>query len=400
MITRYVRLGIRFAVCGLTMMVLSGCWDNNELTDWGFVQAVAIDQAEHGGYRVTAQIYRPGSSESRNNKATKGISYLTFSSEATTISQASAHISEKLGRKLQWSHMRALLIGERTARRNNIGEILDFFSRSQGPRGAVTVMTTEGEAGRFLLVDPLIENTIGQQMKTVEEMSNALTGTASRLSLLDLSIQAQSPGSVTLLPHLQLLNQEHLVLTIDSMDMLRFPSGKIDEGFVPAQMADNILMIRNELKEGLATVPCQDENEKEPEPKGDSFWINKAKSKLHVSALEGKPFIAIHLEIDGKVGEMSCSSVLTKEEHRRFIGRVEQTIWKETMKAVEKVQQLKADVLLAGQQLQRKSPGLWKRWSDDWDELFSQAKVSLTVKVRLGDTGMNAGSPIAVPSGR
>ncbi|NOU69246.1 Ger(x)C family spore germination protein [Paenibacillus sp. LMG 31461] len=398
MTKRCVRLEILLFIYGFVVILLGGCWDKNELTQWGFVQAVAIDQTDKGGYRVTTQIYRPGSSESRNNKATKGISYLTISSEDSTISKAAAHISGKLGRKLQWSHMRALLISEKMAENRNMGDILDFFSRSQGPRGAVAVMTTEGEAGRFLLVDPLIENTIGQQMKTVEGMSNALTGMASKVSLLDLGILAQSPRSVTLLPHLRLLRQEHSLFMIDGMNLLRFPSGKIDQGFIPAEIADSILMIRDEFKEGLATIPCESKNGELHGPSGgDSYWIYKEQTTLHVSSVEERPFIEIHLEVDGKVGEMSCSSILTKDEHRLFITRIEQTIKKDTMEAVQKVQKMKADVLLVGQQLERRSPRLWKRWSEGWDERFSQAKVSVTVRARLTDTGMNEGSPIGAP---
>ncbi|OAS14881.1 Ger(x)C family spore germination protein [Paenibacillus oryzisoli] len=398
MMKRYVRLGIQLLLYGFVVTLLGGCWDKNELTQWGFVQAVAIDQTDKGGYLVTTQIYRPGSSESRNNKATKGISYLTISSEASTISLAAAHISGKLGRKLQWSHMRALLISEKMAANRNMGEILDFFSRSQGPRGAVAVMTTEGEAGRFLLVDPVIENTIGQQMKTVEAMSNALTGMASKVSLLDLNILAQSPRSLTLLPHLRLLRQEHSLFIIDGMNILRFPTGTIDQGFISAEIADSILMIRGEFKEGLVTIPCESTTAKLHAPSGgDSYWISKLQSSLHVSSMEDRPFIEIHLEVDGKVGEMSCSSILTKEDHQLFINRIEQTIHKDTIEAIQKVQKMKADVMLVGQKIKRRSPRLWKKWSEGWDERFSQAKVSVTVRARLTDTGMNAGSPMAVP---
>ncbi|MGG1516352.1 Ger(x)C family spore germination protein [Paenibacillus oryzisoli] len=393
-----VHRGVLLAMCGVALLLLGGCWDKNELTGWGFVQAVAIDETEQGEFRVTTQIYRPGSSESRNNRAVKGVSYLTFSSDAMTISDAAAHISGKLGRRLQWSHMRALLISESMARKRNIGEVLDFFSRSRGPRGAVTVLTTDGKADRFLVVDPLIENTIGQQVKTVEGMSNYVTGMAAKVSLLDLNIFAQSPASVTMLPHLRLLHQVHPILLIDGMNVLRFPSGTIDDGLIPAEIADSILMIRNEFKEGLASIPCEADGQSEQAPKmADSYRIYKSNSSIRVSAAGSKPHIGIHLEVDGKVGEMSCSSVLTKEEHARFISRVEQTIQKETMEAVRQVQGMKADVLLVGQHLQRKNPRLWKQWKGEWDELFSQAEVSVTVRARLTDTGMNAGSPMARP---
>ncbi|THF79055.1 Ger(x)C family spore germination protein [Cohnella fermenti] len=376
------------------LTLLTGCWDKNELTAWGFVQAVAIDLTESGGFRVTTQIYRPGASESRSDTSSSGKSFVTLTSEASTISQAAGQIAAQLGRNLQWSHMRALLLGEEAALNRNIGEILDFFSRSQGLRGSAFVMTTEGLANRYLLINPLIENTIGQQLKTVERLSSLQAGASTALSLINLEILAQSPGSVTLLPRLKLLKQQsQQAAIIDGMNVLRLPPGKIDSGLVPIKFVDNIMMIRGEYKRGLITLPCPSDGEAGGEA-ADLFKVGNAKSRLRVVSSGGLPNIKIHLSLQGGVGELVCSSVLTKAEHDRFVKRLEEKVTSDTLEALEYIQKRKADVLFAGLRVERWNPRLWKQWRSDWPELFSKAKVSVSVKIDLTTTGMDAGSPL------
>ncbi|MFC5703369.1 Ger(x)C family spore germination protein [Cohnella faecalis] len=385
----------------LISLLLAGCWDKNELTDWGFVQAVAIDRSESGRIKVMAQIYRPGSSESRSGMATKGGSYLSLTEEAATMSEASLKLAAELGRRLQWSHMRALLVGEQVIRTRNIGELLDFFSRSQGPRGSVNVMTTQGEASRYLLIKPLIENTIGQQLRTAESIASTQAGISTTITLLDLNILSQTPGSIALLPHIRLSKDEHEVVTIDSLAILRFPEGTIDASLVPMQFAPYLLMIRGEYRRGQLSIPCEKEEGKGSSgvTKEDSYWVYASKSRLKVTQRGGRPLIRIHLDLDGKMGEMTCSDIQTVDGNAHFLKRVAEEIERGAKDAVDFVQEKKADVLLAGQYLERRNPRLWRSWSGDWAEQFSYAKVIVTVSARITDTGMNAGNPFTAVSG-
>lgn len=41
------------------LLLLLGCWDKAELTEFGYVQAVAIDRAERGRIELTPLFYDP-----------------------------------------------------------------------------------------------------------------------------------------------------------------------------------------------------------------------------------------------------------------------------------------------------------------------------------------------------
>ncbi|MEI7027050.1 Ger(x)C family spore germination protein [Paenibacillus sp. y28] len=188
-------------------ILLPGCWSSHELTRWGFVQAAAIDLGKNGQLQLTVQIYRAGSSKggaggggSPAQQTKSGPSFINIQTSSSTVHGATRDAVLQLGRRLQWSHMRMLLLGEDIARSQNIPQILDYFSRNNEPRGTVSLLITEGEAQQYLNLRPLIEGTMGQQLKTIEQNSFRYSGKTMEVSLTDVGIQAADDTPVYTIP--------------------------------------------------------------------------------------------------------------------------------------------------------------------------------------------------------
>lgn len=376
--------------------LLAGCWDKNELTNWGYVQAAAIDRAPDGRIRLTTQIYKPGSPEAQTAGAAKSGSFLNLTNVSDTVSEAAAQISGRLGRNLQWSHMRALLLSEDFARNRSIGDVLDFFSRSQGPRGATSVFIATGEAGSFLEIKPLIESTIGQQLKTVEQTTGSQLGTANRLTLLDLSIMAETPSpTADLIPRIGLSNGKPILALINGLSVLRFPEGTISDP-IPLSLAPYVLMLRGQFKGGIIQMPCRGQNG-EPNGKSDAFLVTSARSRTSVSSRKGEPAIRILLKMKGKASEFNCSRTTSEQENRVFLNRLRQEVKTGLEESMALIRARKADVIHAGEYAQRRHPRLWKSWSEDWAEAFSRSGFEADIRIMMTDTGMDAGEPFVVP---
>lgn len=376
--------------------LLAGCWDKNELTNWGYVQAAAIDRAPDGRIRLTTQIYKPGGPESQSAGAAKSGSFLNLTNVSDTVSEAAAQISSRLGRNLQWSHMRALLIGENFVRNRSIGDVLDFFSRSQGPRGSISVFVASGEADSFLKIKPLIENTIGQQLKTVEQTTSGQLGTANRLTLLDLDIMAKTPTpTAELIPRVELSNGKPDLAQISGLSVLRFPEGTIADS-IPLSLAPYVLMLRGQFKEGIIQMPCRGQDGK-PNGKSDAFLVTSAHSKVSISSRKGDPAIRILLKMKGKASEFNCSRTTSEQENRKFLNRLRQEVKTNLKECMSLIRARKADVIRAGEYAHRHHPSLWKSWSDDWAEAFSRSSFDADVRIMMTDTGMDAGEPFVVP---
>src|SRR5690606_35187037 len=92
-----------------------------------------------------------------------------------SVAEAVRDFINYLGRKAQWSHMRAILVGEELARQG-FNTFVDFFYRDSESRLTTPVLITKGEAKNYLEVRPYIENTIAQQIRKLQQMSAKYTG--------------------------------------------------------------------------------------------------------------------------------------------------------------------------------------------------------------------------------
>lgn len=110
-------------------LLTGGCWSGHELTDWGFVQAAAIDLTDDGAIRMTTQIYKPTGGTELGSPSKGGQTYVNTDTISSSLFGASEDIAIELGRRPQWSHLQVLLIGEKAAGAMNIRRFTDFFWR-------------------------------------------------------------------------------------------------------------------------------------------------------------------------------------------------------------------------------------------------------------------------------
>lgn len=206
------------------ILLLTGCWDKSELIEYGYVQAAAIDYVKEGELQLTTLFYRPGSSsEASGAEATSGKSFNIVTHGSTPL-QAIEEIPIYFGRRAKWDHMRVLLIGEKLARKENIGEILDFFSRDHEPRGNIYILVTKGKADRYLNVKPFIEYTVAQQIRQMALVSHEYSAKSIHTPLLDLALQLGSQTGDAIIPYL-IMDEESKQASVQGMGLLK--NGKL-----------------------------------------------------------------------------------------------------------------------------------------------------------------------------
>ncbi|MEK3917347.1 Ger(x)C family spore germination protein [Paenibacillus sp. FSL H7-0331] len=383
-------MALWLSICAFT---LSACWNQLELTDWGFVQAAAIDQTEGGQIRLTSQIYKPGGSSTPSMETTRGASFVDIISENPTVFGASRDATNDLGRKLQWSHMRVLLISEEIAAHRNIGELLDFFTRSHEPRGTTAIMITHGPASSYLSMKPLIESTIGQQLKSIEQLAHDQSGKTMEVTLTDLSIVANGPSSTTVIPYVNKTKDTQEVATVTGMAIINFPKGTMS-GFISSDKTPFLLMLMNNYKGGFLNLPCK-KSKDDDFLSNDSFQISKLHTQIKPSLRDQELFLNIILDVEGNVGELSCSQTLNETDINRFTTRVEQLLNKQLNDMMILLQKEKADIIGIGTLLHRWHRDLWKKLEPDWQQHFADSTFSIETHVHLLNSGVNAGKPFS-----
>lgn len=382
------------ALLCLAVLLLAGCWDRLELNKWAFVQAVAVDLTEEGQLRLTHQIYSPGSTEKTSMSPSSGASTFNVTSTSDTVYGASLTASSKIGRRLQWSHMDSLIISEQFARERTLGEVLDFFSRSNEPKSYLTIMIAQGEAQSQLRGTPLVETSSGQQLASSIATAHKLAATSLSVNLTDISILSKKPDSTFIIPYLQ-TSGDGSFPSSPTFALFRFPEGKLVR-IVPAERAPYLLMLMNRYLSGQVSIPCRD---KQGGDRGsESFKIASLQTKIKPHAHNGQLSVHVDVKVSGSVMELVCASLETEEDIQRFTNKISEKLEDQLTLTIAYLQEQEADIIGVGNHLHHWHNGLWKRWKGDWGERFKKSQFEIEVHVRINNTGIDAGQPFSTSS--
>ncbi|WP_138752538.1 Ger(x)C family spore germination protein [Paenibacillus sinopodophylli] len=378
-----------FILLCLVMPVLSGCWDKLELNDWAFVQAAGIDLADDGRIRLTTQIYKPGGTNAQDMIPGKESSFFNMTSEGTTVFGASLLINNELGRKIQWSHMEALLIGENFSRKRNIGEVLDFFSRSNEPKSSMSIIVTHGDALTYLKDKPFVDNNIGQQLSSSIKTTEKQSGLSTTVTLTDLSIFAKQPSATFVIPFVYSAAESTLPPS-NTTAIFSFPEGKLLK-IVPHSKTPYLLMLMNKYQSGMITTPCSDS--KNSPKQNDAFRIDKLETKISHHIKDNSLLLHVNVTVSGSVMELTCSPLGTEQEINHFTDQIENKLKKQLADTMNYIMAEKADVIGAGTYLHRYHNKRWKSWETTWNDRFSKSAFTIEAHVQLTHTGIDTGRP-------
>lgn len=372
----------------LVLCLITGCWDNNELDEYGYVQAISIDRGEGDFVDITTHFYNPSSkmqSDPATSIAAKGINIRTT---GETFFEAMREIPAKFGRKAKWDHMRVIIIEENLARTLNIREVLDFFSRDHEPRGTILPIIAEKSAAAFLDIKPFIEQTIGQQYRKMETTGALYSAKTSNLPLYDLAIQLSSPSKTSAMPYLHKKSLDNKA-SISGVALIQ--DGRM-VGVLTEKDTETLMMLTDKYKYGVFEFPCMNHEKKKQLYNKESLEIINFNSQL-VSKVTGENVtVDIHMTIEGTTGELRCSDLKTKQDMERFEQTIKEQIEHQIQHAIRTFKAKKVDVLGIGNQIYRNNPKLWKQLEPIWEDKLAQMQFQTHVQVHVLSTGMNAGT--------
>lgn len=373
-----------FVLSIFCLFSLTGCWNKFELTDWIFVQAIAIDDSPDGKLRLTTHFYKPGGGGSLEG-GQQGPSAFNITTKANTVFEAIRDIPLRVGRKAQWSHMRVILISDQLGKKRNIKELTDFFVRDHEPRDTVTVVITKGTAKDYLVQKPFIESTIGQQIKEMSRSASRLSAKTKTVDLLDLAIQFRSQTGVAILPFIYSNGNPGENIALSKLAVIK--DGKIVSDFMDSANVESLLMLRGEFEYGILEIPCKDNGKKE------TFEVTSLHSRTRIKPNSETVSVQIDTKIKGNFSEIRCTSALNSDTENEAVNHIRAHVEKELRKTIRLAQNKKLDLLEIGDWLYRHRPALWTKWRSSWDKRFAQADFNIHIDIEVVNSGVLISKP-------
>ncbi|HEX3012438.1 MAG TPA: Ger(x)C family spore germination protein [Syntrophomonadaceae bacterium] len=360
----------------LLLPMLPGCWDAEEINELGFVLSVALDKAGDG-YKVTAQIAKPetySKTPSGSGTSAKEKPFWVVSGTGQSIFEAIRNMSNTAPRRIFWAHIKVIIIGEKLAR-NDIHEVLDFFTRNPELRLRTLVAVTPGEASKLLEVVPMMEKDPATDLERIIE-NRSLAGKGYRIMLKNFLEDYLEPNANPAASRIILSKAEgNPVLELNGAAVFR--KNKM-AGWLDPKETKGLLWIKSEIKGSIVVVSCPYDG------RPITLEIKSGKTSFQSSVQNGIPNYQIKVKAAATLVEQGCGTDFTDQKAIKALEKASESIIRNDIQsALTAAQNLNIDFLGLNEVLHRQNKKEWLELSKNWPEVFSQAAFKIDVKADI-----------------
>ena len=372
-------------------LILTGCWDRNELNELAITMALGIDKVDDE-YVVSAQTVIPG--EVSSMKGGPGESPVTlFQAKGATVNDAIRNLAKLSPRTGYFGHLQIVVIGE-TLAQEGISNTLDYLSRYFEIRSDFYLLIAkETEAGKILNVQTVLERIPANTIFNILHTSQHRMSNTSAVTLARLIVDLEREGKEGVITGIYIMGDEESGSSKQNVESIT-PTTQLKMDGIAVFKEDKLVgwltdeegiaynIITNQVKNTLGTLSC---------PEGGKVTINvdKLTSKLKNTIVDGKPEIKIDIQIFGNIGEIDCEIDVTKKETVKMLEKTyEEQVEKNVNETIQVVQDdFQSDIFGFGAAIHQSNPKEWKKIKSQWGTEFSEIKTTVKVKVNIRHFG-------------
>ncbi|MBB3110748.1 spore germination protein KC [Paenibacillus phyllosphaerae] len=391
------RLACRLLFAAAMLLLLPGCWDRHELNDLSIVSTMGFDK-KGDKILVTIQVLDPNEVARATGTASGSAPVVAYEAEGVTVDDAIGRLSVKAPYPLYLSHVRMVVVGEKLAREDGIGKVMDFISRDRQMRtDFYIILARKTTANNVLSIFTAINKIPGNKMFSALETSSKEWAPVTGMHLVQLIDDLVTGGKQLVLTGIRIDGDpdkgatQQNIENISDLARLSYTSlgvfrGDKLVGWLNENESKGYKYIRNEVVRTVGFVQCG--------PKQyTSFRIIRADTKSKVKFVKDKPEIHLNVRIEADVNEQTCGLDLNKEES--LVKLSELASYKVVMivkDTIKRGQQFHSDIFGFGELVERKAPRYWKQHREEWTDLFEQLEPVIHVDWNIRRVGTKSRS--------
>jgi spore germination protein KC len=378
----------------LLLLLTSGCWDYNELSDVFFVVGMAVDKGtEPYKYKMTVECIVP----SEFNKTTGGRSApsTVYSMQGNTVADIMRKMNIGLGRELIYSHMQLLAISEELAKDGDL-QFFDTMERSRETRDNFNVIVVRNkQAEDVLKITNATEKYSTGKIKNQLDASIKEWGADPDVRLKDVLNARVAPGNAPVMASAVITGdprkgagRNNTQETVPEANVLISGLAVFKElklaGFMDVEDTRSYLWLRGDLSNTSVTAACGDK-------KRITVRVTKSKTKVEASHQGEIPHFTVKIYADSFLELTECTDDISSPDTiSKYSELIEQAVVDTVSTTVKKVQnRFQVDIFGFGSHMNRQEPKYFKTVKKDWNEHFSQAQVEVKTYIRIRRVGLN-----------
>lgn len=380
---------IKYIIIICFTLLLSGCWNYNELNNLAIISGVSIDKEENN-YVMTYMISNSSQSDPKSNS--NQTSTVLYEGKGSTLTSASENINQKLPKTPYLGHAEVLVISEEIAKEEMIN-VMDFFLRNPESRKEIYVLISKDVPAKDTLsiLTPLEAFPSENIKSNIEASQNEIASTYTikysefLANLIEQGIE----------PSLGVIEVEGNI-----------KEGQSQESNDKSKQEARIKLERSAIFKNDKLIYITD-----PKESSSINTINKYLNNIYIETKcdnekivtnitsidiksdakikNNKVNITIYASGVGSLIEVNCKRNL---EDNKVIAEIKKDIDKELKnhlsKGINVSQKYKTDIFGFGNMLYKKNPRYWNNIKDNWNEkILPNIDIKINADIDLSNKG-------------
>ncbi|MBO0962288.1 Ger(x)C family spore germination protein [Neobacillus sp. MM2021_6] len=359
----------------LCFSILSGCWNYREIEDLVVVGGVAIDKGKDGRIFLTVETIQmeAGAEHPTQSKS--------FTISGKTIFDAVRNEIALTGKRLYWSHNKAVIISQDIAK-EGILEILDWFHRDSETRADINILVSKEKTAReILLGEPAPKEIVSLALEEMLKNQKSLNK-APVVKIWKVINEIEASGIVTALPVVALQKR------LPKMNGTAIFNKDKLIGFLDGEETEAFLFVRDEIRGGLLVVGKEDDITSSQ----ISLEIFKSKTNLKPTINKADIKMNIHIDTTVTIDEINGKKNYMEERKKDLLEKsFEKIVSQRVEKVIKHVQsEYKVDIFGFGEKIREEDPQVWNQIKSSWENKFQYLPVNVTSNVHIKGSGMLA----------
>ena len=362
----------------LSIFLLTGCYDYQELNDIALLTATEINKIDNE-YFINAQVINPQSKDTVNVQAP----FIIYEGKGKTIQEAYRQIKLQSSRFLYPNHLQLLIINENLAK-EDISQIVDYYLRIPHVRAEFNIII--GKSENILNITTPIDDISSTSIVDTMETNNKYLGTTNLITFNEFANMNIDKHLEIVLPSIEAVNyteksdtKENTEKTkIESMYKLSnlavFKNSKL-QGYLTEDESITYNVIKEKTPTTLVTYECE---------KNKYMTFEMTEIKPDISTKNKK--INIKLKMSGNVNETMCNIDLTKEKNiTKLQKELENYLTKEIEKNINNIRKkYNSDIFGFLDLIYKTDYNTYKKIKDNWyKNEYKNIKINVSTKIQI-----------------
>ncbi|MFD2444398.1 Ger(x)C family spore germination protein [Bacillus sp. CGMCC 1.16607] len=374
-----MKIPLLIFVLSVSVFLLSGCWDQEQLKEARLAIGIGLDETENGELRQTTDIHVPKQDAAGTGRP--AFTSVIMKSSGNTFRQARMNLEKEVAGNYAPNKILAYVIGEDLAKKD-IYPIFDVLYRYPRNSLGAKIAITKGRAEDIISLKLVEEKMVSDALLKIIESAEDDT------FIPKVNIQSICPiifneGQDFALPMIEKSDNDQIKIS----GMALFHGKKYSGVSLTGEDATLLLLLNNEQSNLTRFTLKVNPKEKRKRNQFVNIHAFLKKHDLKIKVGSGDHIKAeIKIKLNLHIIEYPLDNLESKREINKLTKRINEELAKMSDRVISELQKANSDYFGIGKRIKAYHPKEWKLMN--WEKVYPTIEINTKIETEIVETGI------------